>query len=102
MLTIEINDAQLEQKIIKKAQKIGKSVQDLFKDWIIEETQTETKLPFEIPKLDYKKHIRTYNPSFTEEDLENINDSTMEPFTHVKDTLTFSKELRKKAWGHEK
>ena len=43
MLTLEINDARLEQKIIEKAQSIGKSVQELMKDFVVEKIQEEEK-----------------------------------------------------------
>ena len=36
MLTLEINDARLEQKILEKARTIGKSVQELLKDFVEE------------------------------------------------------------------
>ena len=52
MLTLEINDARLEQKISEKARAIGKSVQELLKDFIVEKFQEEEKpetLPFHIP-----------------------------------------------------
>lgn len=36
MLTFEINDAQLEHRILEKARAIGKSTQELLKDLLTE------------------------------------------------------------------
>ena len=43
MLTLEINDARLEQKVLEKARTIGKSVQELLKDFVEEKIQKEEK-----------------------------------------------------------
>ena len=65
MLTLEINDARLEQKILEKARAIGKSVQELVQDIVAEKMQadeTPETLPFHVPKLDYRNHSSIYNP----------------------------------------
>ena len=77
MLTLEINDARLEQKILEKARAIGKSVQELLKDFVEEKIQEEEKpdkLPFDVPKLDYRKYAHIYEPELTEEELHLADD----------------------------
>ena len=72
MLTLEINDARLEQKILEKARAIGKSVQELLKDFVEEKIQEEEKpdkLPFEFKKLDYRKHIKIIDYGIDDEEL---------------------------------
>lgn len=72
MLTLEINDARLEQKILEKARTIGKSVQDMLKDFVVEkiqEDEKQDKLPFEFTKLDYRKHIKIIDYGIDDEEL---------------------------------
>ena len=89
MLILEINDARLEQKILEKAQSIGKSVQELMKDFVVEKIQEEEKeeqLPFEVPKLDYRKYI-----SIIDYDLENEDEIDDKPiFQNGIETLFLS------------
>lgn len=101
MLILEINDARLEQKIVEKARKIGKSVQEMLKDIVVEKIQEEVSLetlPFEVPKLDYRNHSSIYNPELTEEESLLADDASVTPFAHVSDTVEFAKQLRKTAW----
>lgn len=101
MLILEINDASLEQKIVEKARKIGKSVQEMLKDIVVEKIQEEVSLetlPFEVPKLDYRNHSSIYNPELTEEESLLADDASVTPFAHVSDTVEFAKQLRKQAW----
>lgn len=102
MLTLEINDARLEQKISEKARAIGKSVQELLKDFVVEKFQEEEKLetlPFDVPKLDYRKYIKIIdNHELTDEDLLHSDDSNVSPFAHVTDTVEYARQLRKTAW----
>ena len=101
MLTLEINDARLEQKILEKARSIGKSVQELLKDIEAEKIQaddTSETLPFDVPKLDYRKYVRIYDPQQTEEEINESNEPSVNPFSHVTDTVTYARQLRKDAW----
>ena len=102
MLTLETNDARLEQKISEKARAIGKSVQELLKDFVVEKFQEEEKLetlPFDVPKLDYRKYIKIIdNHELTDEDLLHSDDSNVSPFAHVTDTVEYARQLRKTAW----
>lgn len=95
MLTLEINDARLEQKISEKARAIGKSVQELLKDFVIEKFQEEEKLetlPFDVPKLDYRKYIKIIDNEVDE----NIDDEPI--FQNGIETIEFAKQLRQQAW----
>ena len=97
MLTLEINDARLEQKILKKARSIGKSVQELMKDFVVEKIQEEEKeeqLPFDVPKLDYRKYISIID--YGNEDEDEIDDKPI--FQNGIETLEFAKQLRQNAW----
>ena len=101
MLTFEINDAQLEHRILEKARIIGKSTQELLKDLLtkaIQEDITLDKLPFEVPKLDYRNHSSIYNPEISEEESLLADDTSVVPFAHVSDTVEFANQLRKTAW----
>lgn len=97
MLTLEINDARLEQKILEKARTIGKSAQELLKDIVVEkiqEDEKQDKLPFEFTKLDYRKHIKIIDYGIDDE--ENIDDTPI--FQDIGDTIEFAKKLREEAW----
>ena len=101
MLTLEIDDARLEQMIVEKARTIGKSVQDLVKEIIsekIEKDENRETLPFDVPKLDYRKYAHIYDPQLTEEELLLADDPSVKPFSHVTDTVEFARQLRKDAW----
>ena len=95
MLTLEINDARLEQKILEKARSIGKSVQELMKDIVAEKIQaddTSETLPFDVPKLDYRKYVRIID--------EPVDDSIddLPVFLNGIDTVEFARQLRESAW----
>jgi hypothetical protein len=95
MLTLEINDARLEQKILEKARSIGKSVQELVQDIVAEKMQadeTPETLPFDVPKLDYRKYVR-----IIDEPVDDAVDDTP-LFQNDIDTVTFAKQLREQAW----
>ena len=100
MLTFEINDAQLEQRILEKAKTIGKTAQEFLKDLLSKEVQEEVvldELPFEVPKLDYRLHSR-----IIDEPIDNENDIDDAPiFQNGIDTIEFAKQLRKQAWRRE-
>lgn len=98
MLILEINDARLEQKILEKARTIGKSVQELLNDFVVEkirEDEQADNLPFDVPKLDYRKHIKIIDYDLKEGEG-NVDDSPL--FQNEMDTVEFAKQLRKQAW----
>ena len=96
MLTFEINDAQLEHRILEKARIIGKPVQELLKDLLTKAIQEDIaldKLPFEVPKLDYRQYIKIID--------EPLGDNVIDDapiFQNGIDTITFAKQLREQAW----
>jgi hypothetical protein len=98
MLTIQIDDAQLEQRIVEAAKAIGQTAQEFLRDLAMRETKTITKLPFEIPRLNVRAHSHIYAPELTEEELLFTDDPSVKPFSHVTDTITFSRQLRTKSW----
>jgi hypothetical protein len=98
MLTIQIEDAHLEQLIVEKAKSVGQTAQEFLKDLAMRETKTIEKLPFEVPRLDVSTHSRIYAPELTEEELLLADEPSVKPFSHVTDTIAFSRQLRAKSW----
>ena len=95
MLTLEIDDARLEQKILEKARTVGKSVQDLVKEIIsekIEKDENRETLHFDVPKLDYRKYVR-----IIDEPVDDTIDDTP-VFQNGIETIEFAKQLRKDTW----
>lgn len=97
MLTVEINDAQLEQLIEKKAFENGVSTQEfvliILNLKFHEQDSTSQTLPFVIPSLDYKEHISTINYGITDE---NISKETISLFSSVNDAAEYGHNLRKR------
>lgn len=99
MLTFEINDAQLEHRILEKARSIGKTAQELLKDLLTKAIQEDIaleKLPFEVPKLDYREHISIIDNKLTEEEELLANDSSVKVFSHIQDSAKYVHDLRRK------
>jgi uncharacterized protein YjbK len=97
MLTLEINDARLEQKILEKARSIGKTVQELLNDFVVEkiqEEEKEEKLPFDVPKLDYRNYIKIIDYEIENED--EIDDKPI--FQNGIQTAEFARQLRQEGW----
>ena len=94
MLTLEINDANLEEKIIEKARSFGKTAQQFLKDLVVDEVAETEELGFEIPHLDYRKHIKIID--YVIENEESIDDTPL--FQNGMDSIVFAKKLRKEAW----
>ena len=97
MLTLEINDANLEEKIIEKARSFGKTAQQFLKDLVIDEISETEELDFEIPHLDYRKHIKIIDYVLTEEELAIANNPDVKPFSHIKDSAKYVHDLRRKS-----
>lgn len=94
MLTLEINDARLEQKILEKARSIGKSAQEMLKDLVVEKMQEGeiiNELPFEIPKLDYRKKLKKIDYGINDKEL---NKETVLLFSEIGDTAEYAHNLR--------
>lgn len=98
MLTIHIEDAQLEARILEKARTFGKSAQQFLNDIVLKELNEETteKFPFEIPRLDYREHGYIYTPEFTEEELSLPDDPSIKPFSHITDSAKYVHDMRRK------
>lgn len=96
MLTFEINDAQLEHRILEKARAIGKSTQELLKELLTKAIQEDIaleKLPFEVPKLDYRQYIKIINEPLGDEVIDDVP-----IFQNGIETVEFANQLRKTAW----
>lgn len=95
MLTVEINDAQLELLIEKKAFENGMTtqafVQNVLSLNVHEQDIASQTLPFVIPSLDYKEHISTINYGITDE---SISKETVHPFSSVNDAAEYGRNLR--------
>ncbi|MFT7273437.1 MAG: hypothetical protein ACI9V1_002974 [Spirosomataceae bacterium] len=90
LITLEIKGARLEEK--NRAKAIGKSVQELVNEII------PKKLPFDVPKLNVQDYATVYDPQLSEKELEADDDSSIQPFSHVTDTVKYARKLRKDAW----
>ena len=91
MLTVEINDTQLEQLIEKKAFEKGMTTQAFVQN-VLSLNVHEQMLPFEIPSLDYKEHISTINYGITDE---SISKETVHLFSSVNDAAEYGHNLRR-------
>lgn len=97
MLTVEINDTQLEQLIEKKALENGMTtqafVQNVLSLKVHEQDSISQTLPFVIPSLNYKEHISTINYGITDE---SISKETVPLFSSVNDAAEYGHNLRKR------
>ena len=96
MLTFEINDAQLEHQILEKARAIGKSTQELLKQLLTKAIQEDImldKLPFEVPKLDYRQYIKIIDEPLGDDVIDDVP-----IFQNGIETVEFAKQLREQAW----
>ena len=96
MLTFEINDAQLEHRILEKARAIGKSTQELLKELLTKAIQEDImldKLSFEVPKLDYRQYIKIIDEPLGDDVIDDVP-----IFQNGIETVEFAKQLREQAW----
>lgn len=100
MLTIQITDTDLEQRIVERAKAIGKSVQQLAQELLSNQLiDSDEELGFEVPRLDVRQHARTYTPEISaEEEAELAKNPDVKLFAHVTDTVAFAKQLRNNSW----
>lgn len=97
MLTIQIEDAQLEQRVAKKAKAIGKSVQEFIKELVAENVGETDELGFEIPRLDVRQHVRIIQNELTEEEERELaQNPDVKPFAHIIDAAKHVHDLRRK------
>jgi predicted nucleotidyltransferase len=97
MLTIQIEDAKLEQRIAKKAKAIGKSVQDFIKELVAENVIETDELSFEIPRLDVRQHAKVIQDELTEEEERELaQNPDVKPFAHISDAAKYVHDMRRK------
>ncbi len=94
MLTIQIDDAQLEQRIIEKAKSIGQTAQEFLRDLAVRETTKKDKLPFDVPRLDPALYAQVIDFGI---DDENLNRETVTLFAQVGDAGQYIHNLRRQA-----
>jgi hypothetical protein len=99
MLTYQVENPQLEQRILKKARSIGQTVQQFITDSLLERLEKSNENDFDIPRMDIREHSYVYKPSISEEEQkEMVQYPDIKPFSDIKDTEQFARELRTKAW----
>jgi hypothetical protein len=99
MLIYQVENPQLEQRILKKARSIGQTVQQFITDSLIERLEKSNENDFVIPQMDIREHSYIYTPSISEEEQKEMaQNPDNKPFNDIKNTEEFARELRKKAW----
>ena len=94
MLTLEISNQLLEQRLLEKARNLGKTAQQIVEEMLADSLLKNKEIITKYPYLDPEHHKSILR--FEIEESEITNDKPL--FDHVTDTQTFAKELRKKAW----
>ena len=90
MLTTQLTNRQLEQQLIRRAEAVGKTTQQLAESLLEEALNQPTPLSFS--RLDPAKYSRSL-----EFDVDSQTDD--EPvFQHIKDSTEFAEKLRQNAW----
>jgi hypothetical protein len=80
---------------LEKARSIGKTVQELLNDFVVEkiqEEEKEEKLPFDVPKLDYRNYIKIIDYEIENEAISKENTPL---FSHVEDSAEYVHNLRR-------
>jgi hypothetical protein len=99
MLTYQVENPQLEQRILKKARSIGQTVQQFITDSLLERLEKSNENDFQIPKMDIREHSYIYTPLISEEEQKEIDKIPgNKPFSDIDNTEEFARELRTKAW----
>ena len=97
MLTINIEDNELEQCLLHKAEANGKSVEQLVREMVARQLGKPDKLNFEIPRLDVREHARVIDNVLTaEEEAALAENPDVKPFSHIKDSAKYIHDLRRK------
>ncbi len=96
MLVIE--NPELGKRIEDRAAETGKTVEEylesLYKEETKENDSTKEQLPFFVPKLDWREHIKVIDYDLENEDL--IDDKPV--FQDVEDSVEYVRNLRNKEW----
>ena len=99
MLTYQVENPQLEQRILKKAHSIGQTVQQFITDSLMERLGESNENDFVVPRMDIREHSYIYTPSICEEEQKEMAQHPDDkPFSNIKDTEKFARELRAKSW----
>lgn len=98
MLTIQITDTDLEQRIVERAKAIGKSVQQLAQELLANQLiDSDEELGFEIPRLDVRQHAQIIDIPLTAEEEELLaQNPDVKPFSHIKDAAKYVHDIRRK------
>ena len=94
MLTIQISDKRLENRIAERAKQIGKTAQELVESLLAENLGESEEDAFVFPKLDPMKHSSVIDYHIQDSDeFEKVR-----LFEGVDDSVEYVKKLREKAW----
>lgn len=99
MLTYQVENPQLEQRILTKARSIGQTVQQFITDSLLERLEKSNEHDFVVPRMDIREHSYVYAPLISEEEQKEISlNPDIKPFSDIENVEKFARELRKKAW----
>ncbi len=91
MLTIQIDDISLEQRIYSRAKDFGKTSQQFVKDLLTESLDKESN-ELVIPHIDYRKHIKTIDFGITDDTISKEN---VPLFSDIDDAAEYVHQLRR-------
>ncbi len=100
MLTININieDSELEQRLLQEAQANGKSVNELVRELVDEQFADSGTPHFKYTKQDVREHMRVIQYDLTDEEEEILaQNPDVRPFSHIKDSAKYIHDLRRKS-----
>ena len=92
MLIIQVNDTQLEARLVQRAQMTGKPAHQIAEELLTEALDQLAPVQLSVPKLDPKQHSR-----LLQFDVEPSTDDAP-TFGHISDTAQFASALRRNAW----
>lgn len=92
MLTIRVNDAQLERQLIEQARVKGKTAEQFAESLLVQAINQLSSHPFSFPRLDPSQHSRTL-----QFDVDPQTDDAP-VFGEISDAVEFAKHLRRDAW----
>ncbi len=99
MLTIKFNieDEQLAQRLVEKAETHGKTVDELVKELVDDQYASTGELDFDYPRLDVREHMEVIQEKLTEEEERILaKNPDVRPYSHIKDPAQYIHDLRRK------
>lgn len=97
MLTIQIENEKLAQRLIKQAETEGRSVDAMVQEVISEAFDSPDELGIEYPRLDVREHMEVINNVLTAEEEELLaQNPDVRPFSHIEDSAKYIHDLRRK------